>query len=97
MKLEMTAKGMNTAQAKTEDGSVINFTKTNSSWYDWSIGSKRVGDAFDVPNEAIKLSDKGRYFIERLNADKYLQVLDIEAKHTQIDLLRKRMERESAL
>ena len=62
MVLEITEKGMNTAQAKTTDGEVVNFTKTNSSWYDWNVGSRKIGDKFEVPDSAIKLSDKGRTF-----------------------------------
>ena len=84
------------ATAKSADGkTVLNFTKTNSSWYDWSIGSKRVGDKFDVPEDNIQMSDKGRPFIQRLNAEKFVQALQIEREFTAIDLMKKRYERES--
>lgn len=97
MLLEVTTKSMNTAQAKTPDGRIINFTKTNSSWYDWMMASKKVGDKFDVPDGSIRTSDQGRAYIERLTAEKYVQALSLEKAHLEINLLQRRYEREGQL
>jgi hypothetical protein len=88
---------MNTAQAETSDKRIINFTRTNSSWYDWGMGARKVGDKFDVPDTSIRTSDKGNAYIERLTAEKYVTALTLEKAHLEIGLLQKRYERESAL
>lgn len=95
MEFVIETKGSFLASAKAADGRVLNFTKTNSSWYDWSIGSKKVGDKLEIPESSIAMSDQGRPYIQRLNADKFVQALTIERAFTEIDLMKKRYERES--
>lgn len=96
MLLKIATKNGFMATATSADGkTTLNFTKTNSSWYDWSIGSKKVGDEFEMPDDNISISQQGRPYVMRLNAEKFVQSLQIEREFTAIDLMKKRYERES--
>jgi len=97
MKLQLTSKNLHTAAAKTTDNRVINFTKTNSSWYDWNISGRNVGDEFEVPDEAIRTSGQGNTFIDRLNADKFSAALKIEAQFIGLEAMKTKIARDNAL
>ena len=74
-KIKLVVKNTRTAQGVTEDGTQIWFSKTNSSWYDYGINGRNVGDEFEV---SIVMSNKGNAFVERLNAEKFISEMNIE-------------------
>lgn len=87
MKVILKKKSLYTAEAVSEDGNVtVYFSRTNSSWHDNAIGSKSVGDTIDVQ---IQKSDKGRDFVTRLTAEKFLDVMKIENALMQGQILAK--------
>lgn len=88
MKLTIVTKGAFNASATTTDGKTVYFTKTNSSWYDHSVASKKVGDNWEVPDESIVMSTQGRPFVQRLNAEKFVQALQIEKAFTAIEIMK---------
>ena len=86
-KVILKKKSLYTAEAVSEDGSTtVYFSRTNSSWHDNGIGSKNVGDSFNVE---IQKSNQGRDFVTRLGADKFLDVLKIENALLQGQILAK--------
>jgi hypothetical protein len=87
MKVILKKKSLYTAEAVSEDGTTtVYFSRTNSSWHDNGIGSKSVGDAVEV---VVQKSDKGRDFVTRLTADKFLDVMKIENAMMQGQILAK--------
>jgi hypothetical protein len=75
-KVKLVEKNLRTAMGTLEDGAQIWFSKTNSSWYDYGIANRTVGEEFQVN---IAMSNKGNAYVERLNADKFIAEMNIEA------------------
>jgi len=87
MKVILKKKALYTAEAVSEDGATtVYFSRTNSSWYDYAIASKNVGEAFDVETS---VSQQGRTFVTRLNAEKLVNVMKIENAMLQGQILAK--------
>lgn len=73
--VKITRKSGFTASAITADGVTIHFSRSNSSWHDYEIGNKKVGDKLTVP---IKMSNKGNAMIDYVGAEKYVSAINIE-------------------
>jgi len=86
MKVILKKKSLYTAEAVSNDGTTVYFSRTNSTWTDYGIGSKQIGDELEVE---VQKSDKGRDFITRLTADKLVDVLRIENALLQGQILAK--------
>lgn len=69
---------------------ILWFSKTNSSWYDWQIAGKKVGDQFEVADDAIVLSNQGRWMVTRLGAEKAIAAVTLETAYLKRDLELKR-------
>ena len=85
-KIKLISKAAYIAEAQRPDGSIVRFSRTNSSWYDYGIGSRAVGDEVLVD---ISISEQGNPYITRLTADKYTAVLKIENMLIQRNILSK--------
>lgn len=85
-KLKLTKKASFIAEATRPDGSIVRFTKTNSSWYEYGITGRNIGDEFLAE---VVISNMGNPMIERLNAEKYCAALTIESKILQRNILLK--------
>lgn len=87
-KIKITEKTMRLAKAVTDKGEIVYFSKQNSSWYDYNIAARNVGDEFEC---SIQTSNQGNLFVERLTADKYINEIKIENAMLQRDLLNKQI------
>lgn len=87
-KVKLVQKTARTAMGVLEDGTQVWFTKTNSSWYDYGIANRNIGDEFQA---SVAMSNQGRPFIERLNAEKYISEMNIESAIMRNQLLQKQI------
>jgi hypothetical protein len=83
-KIKIIEKNGRTAKGQLEDGTIVWFTSTNSTWYDFAIATRNVGDEFQAN---VKISDKGNAYVDRLTADKFLQELTIQTAVAKRDLI----------
>lgn len=70
------------AQAETNEAKkrTINFSRLNSTWYDYAVGTKKVGDKIEVDASQIAESNEGRPYLQRLRGEKFSQALDLQFK-----------------
>lgn len=63
----------------------------NSTWTDYGLSEKKVGDTFDVEDDEIRLSNQGRHYLQRSTAgtsDKIATQIMAEAKIQQAQRIR---------
>jgi hypothetical protein len=89
MKVKLTKKSQFVAEATNEQGAIVRFSRTNSTWYEYGINSRNVGDEFEVETS---VSNLGNLMVVRLTAQKYSDVLNIENALLQRDLMKKKIE-----
>ena len=87
-KIKIIEKTSRLAKGVTEDGTLVWFSKQNSSWYDYQISSRNVGDEFEAK---INTSEAGNAYVERLTADKFINEIKIENIMLQRDLFNKQI------
>lgn len=89
MKIKLTKKSQFVAEATNSEGQILRFSRTNSTWYEYGIQSRNIGDEFEVETA---VSNLGNLMVVRLTADKYSSVLAIENALLQRDLMKKKIE-----
>lgn len=87
-KIKIIEKTSRLAKGVTEDGTLVWFSKQNSSWYDYQISNRNVGDEFEAK---INTSEAGNAYVERLTADKFINEIKIENIMLQRDLFNKQI------
>lgn len=87
-KIKITEKTIRLAKAVTDKGEIVYFSKQNSSWYDYNIATRNVGDEFEAE---IATSTYGNLYIQRLTADKFVNEVRIENALLNRDLLQKQI------
>jgi len=89
MKIKLTKKSQFVAEAVNDQGQILRFSRTNSTWYEYSIPSREIGAEFEVETA---VSNLGNLMVVRLTASKYKDVLAIENAFLQRDLMKKQIE-----
>ena len=89
MKVKLKQKNMYTAVAVTKDGQEFGFSKRHSSWYEYNIAGKKVGDEFEV---SISVSEQtGRNYITRVTAPVLIEMIDLESAMFRNQILAKQV------
>ena len=77
VKVKLVEKGTYSAKAVAEDGTELYFSRGNSSWYDYDIPNKNVGDDLNVKTAVSSLT--GRTYTERVNSELFIKIQNIES------------------
>lgn len=87
-KVKLTEKGLRKAKGVSKDGVEVWFTTTNSTWDDYDLDSKKIGDEIEVE---IAMSSYNRPYVERLGDEKYCIEMKIQNMKLQKQLLMKQI------
>jgi hypothetical protein len=89
MKVTLKQKNMYTAVAVTKDGQEFGFSKRNSSWYEYNIPSRKVGEEFEV---SVSVSEQtGRNYITRVTAPVLMEMVELESAMFKNQILAKQV------
>lgn len=76
VKVKLVEKSLYNAKGTTKDGQEFWFSRRNSSWRDYNIADKKLGDEFEIQTSVSELT--GRAYTSRVGSKIMIEILDLE-------------------